>query len=366
MNTYTVGRPDLSPPGRTVVISDIHGNLAYLRGLLEKLALRREDHLILLGDLVEKGPESLATLRYILGLRDRCDLHGVLGNCDFWHLWVDGCDAAWDERTLSHLLRQKRGFRHGLILEMCRELRIELTEEGDLPRLKAALREAFCAEFDFLRSLPFALETEDFAFVHGGIPAGQTLESAGPWRCMKVDRFADTHPRMEKWTVVGHTPVCLYGENILSAAPIIDREARLISIDGGCVLKDDGQLNALIIENGGFSTVWYDPFPLAEALDAQAEGERSYYIRWGDNAVALLRREGEFCRIRHERTQYEMDVPADFLYERDGRLCVTDATDYRPAIAPGDTVSVVRSTSHGYWIKKNGVTGWYSGRLRDF
>ena len=363
MNTYTVAHPDLSPPGRILVISDIHGNLVYLKGLLDKLALRRSDHLVLLGDIVEKGPENLATLRYILSLRECCDLHTVLGNCDFWHIWVDGCDAAWDERTLSHLLRQKHSGRRGLILEMCREIGHNLTETSELPTLKASLREAFAAEFDLLRAMPFALETENYTFVHGGIPAGQTLESAGPWKCMKVDRFADTHPRMDKWTVVGHTPVCLYGKDILSAAPIIDREARLISIDGGCVLKDDGQLNALVIENGEFSTEWYDPFPVAEALDAQEESERSYYIRWGDNAVTLLHRGGAFSRVRHERTGYEMDVPTDFLYEREGRLFVTDATDYRPAVMPGDTVSVVRETERGVWIKKNGVTGWYGGAL---
>lgn len=67
-------------------------------------------------------------------------------------------------------------------------------------------------------------------------------------------------------------PVCLYGSDTISAVPIVDKECRVASIDGGCVLKDDGQLNALILENGAIRWDWYDPFPLVRALDRQAPG----------------------------------------------------------------------------------------------
>ena len=361
MNTFSVGHPPLAGDRRILVISDIHGNLPYLRGLLEKVRLSPDDQLILLGDLVEKGPESLETLRYILSLRDKCELYPVLGNCDFWHLWVDGDDAEWDANTLSHLLRQRDTMRSGLILEMCRDSGLALERDTDLRAFKAELRERYKAEFDFLREMPFALETDTWRFVHGGIPAGETLESAGVWRCMKVDRFYDSRPHMGKWTVVGHTPVCLYGRDRISAVPIIDKRCRLVSIDGGCVLKDDGQLNCLILRNGEITFDWYDPFPLIRADAPQAEGKRSAYLRWGDNEVEALELGREFCRIRHIRTGYEMDVPTDFLFEKNGKLLVSDVTDYRPAIEPGDVLSLVRETSRGAWIKKNGVTGWYAG-----
>ena len=118
-NTYTVAHPTFDDHSRIIAISDIHGNLPYFRGLVEKLHLRADDSLVLLGDLVEKGPESLATLRYAMALREKCRVYPVLGNCDFWHLWVDGCDMEWDVRTFAHLLRQKataaaRGVRAGV------------------------------------------------------------------------------------------------------------------------------------------------------------------------------------------------------------------------------------------------------------
>ena len=58
-----------------------------------------------------------------------------------------------------------------------------------------------------------------------------------------------------------------------------------------------------------------------------------------------------------------MDVPTDFLYEKDGQLMVNDVTDYRPPVAPGDVLSVVRVTDRGAWIKKDGISGWYDGAL---
>ena len=363
MNTFTVSHPRLDDSRRIVVISDIHGNLPYLRGLLEKIHLRRDDQLVLLGDLVEKGPENLATLQYILSLRARCRLYPVLGNCDFWHLWVDRDDPDWDRNTLSHLLWQKASARRGLILDMCGALGLELCSDTDLPKLKAALREGFREEFDFLRDMPYALETDKYIFVHGGIPKGETLESAGAWKCMKLDNFYAQRTHFSKWVVTGHTPVCLYGASISSAVPIVDKNCRIVSIDGGCVLKDDGQLNAFVIRRGRFSWDWYDAFPRARAMTPQKKGVRSAYIRWGDNRVFPVELGREWCRIRHIRTGYEMDVPTDFLYEKDGELLVNDVTDYRPAIVPGDVVSVVRETDRGCWIKKDGVSGWYEGRL---
>ena len=363
MKTFTVAHPRLDDRARIIAVSDIHGNLAYLQGLVKKLRLRPDDQLVVLGDLVEKGPESLATLRYVMGLRERCRLYPVLGNSDFWHLWVDGMDPAGDESTLRHLLGQKTSGRRGLILDMCAEVGVELREDTDLVVLKALLRNHFRPEFDFLRAMPYALDTDKYIFVHGGVPKGETPESAGAWRCMRMDNFYSQRIHFDKWVIAGHTPVCLYGRNIISAVPIVDKACRIAVIDGGCVLKDDGQLNALIIRRGKFSWTWYDDFPLATALTPQKKSERCAYIRWGDNRVIPLELGREWCRIRHERTGYVMDVPTDFLYEKNGQLLVNDVTDYRPPVAAGDVVSVVRATDRGCWIKKDGVSGWYDGEL---
>jgi predicted phosphodiesterase len=48
--------------GRLIAVGDIHGCHAELAELLERLALTKDDRLILLGDLVNRGPDSLKVL----------------------------------------------------------------------------------------------------------------------------------------------------------------------------------------------------------------------------------------------------------------------------------------------------------------
>ena len=64
-------RPEIEPGRRVLVISDIHANIPYFQGLLEKVGFCRDDILILNGDFLEKGPESLKTLREVMALTEK-------------------------------------------------------------------------------------------------------------------------------------------------------------------------------------------------------------------------------------------------------------------------------------------------------
>ena len=141
---------------------------------------------------------------------------------------------------------------------------------------------------------------------------------------------------------------------------------RVISIDGGCSLKDDGQLNALIIPYEGsedFSFEAYDPFPVRRVKSAQRGGGKSYYIRWGDNDVQVLRRGEEFSLVRHVRTGYEMEILTKYLYSDEEFCKCNDSTDLVLSLEAGDEVSVVEETSRGYLVKHKGTSGWYWGEL---
>jgi len=50
---------------RTIFIGDVHGCLDELQALLGKVDPKVGDRLIFVGDLVDKGPKSLSTLRYV-------------------------------------------------------------------------------------------------------------------------------------------------------------------------------------------------------------------------------------------------------------------------------------------------------------
>jgi len=351
------------PPGRRILcVSDIHGNLPYLQGLLKKCAFSADDVLIIVGDLLEKGPWSLDTLRFVVELSKTHEVHMVSGNCDWW------VPLMFEVGPLEGNLWYINNKPFCLARQMCEELGIPVTPDMDYIAMRDTIAAHYKEEFDFLRAMPEIIETEHYTFVHGGLPEGDPA-AWDAWHCMKYDRFLDTQQHFDKWVIVGHWPVMLYRENYVCASPVFDREKKIISIDGGCVLKDDGQLNALIIPGDGsedFSVISYDPFPTATVAEAQSGGEKSWYIRWGDNLVDVPERGAEFSRIRHQRTGYEMEVLTKYLYADGETTRVNDCTDLVLNLSPGDTVSVVETTSRGYFVKHEGISGWYFGTLRDF
>ncbi len=358
-------RAELPDSGRIIAISDVHGNLPYLEGLLRKLELRDGDTLVFVGDTMEKGPQSLDTLRFLMDLDKKRRCLFVLGNCDYWYDGEDCSLPCTDWYVKDYLLSNSMGQGPGLLAQMCERIGFKITPSLDMDSLRRALGAAFPEEFRFLGRMPQLIETEHYVFVHGGIPEGGPGDWDG-WDLMKNDNFMGQGRKFSKWVIVGHWPVMLYREDITDAKPRIDRESRIISIDGGCVLKDDGQLNALIIPQNGsedFSYTWYDPFPVRRVKSAQAGSERSIYVRWGDNKVEILRRGPEFSRVRHVRTGYELDVLTKYLYGESGVVKCNDCTDYVLPLAAGDEVSVVEATGRGYLVKHDGVSGWYFGEL---
>ena len=75
---------NIEPGRRILVISDIHANIPYFEGVLKLAQFSDDDILIIDGDFLEKGPESLKTLRVIMGMAEKENVHVICGNCDDW------------------------------------------------------------------------------------------------------------------------------------------------------------------------------------------------------------------------------------------------------------------------------------------
>lgn len=350
---------------RILVVSDVHGALGYLRGLLETVRFSADDLLIINGDLLEKGPQSLETLRFVMELSRSHAVWTVMGNCDgLERLFLDNVPPK-DFDAKEFIANGRPGWEKGLLRQMADEMGYPVSMDMDIDDFRRAVFTHCAAEVDFLLRLPHVIDTPDYTFVHGGLPEGDPADW-NSFAVMKNDYYAAQGRKFEKWQIVGHTPCVLYREDVICANPIIDRESRIVSIDGGCVLEEDGQLNALIIPGAGsddFTFTSWDPFPVRRVRTAQRGSERSYYVRWGDNRVRVLSRGAEFSRVRHERTGYELDVLTRLLQGEGETVLCGDATDYVLPLEAGDEVRVVAETGRGWLVKHGGVTGWYFGEL---
>jgi len=88
-----IERISLGNKGRLIAIGDVHGCLDELESLLDLVHPEDEDHVVFLGDLVDRGPKSVQTVNYIQKLwnsgrygSSKPEIHVVLGNHDEKHI----------------------------------------------------------------------------------------------------------------------------------------------------------------------------------------------------------------------------------------------------------------------------------------
>ncbi len=364
--SVTIRHIDLPAHKRVFAVSDVHGNLPFLQGLLNKISFSTDDVLILLGDLIEKGPRNLDTLRFIIQLCKTHTVHVLQGNCD---------RLMFDETFSDQWLFEYRHMwgRNMLMNELSARLEFPINLPEDISLLREKVKKNYPEEAEFLMGLPTILESDRYIFVHGGIPGEDCMKDPSklmPWDCMKNDNFVSQgHHFHNKWCVVGHWPTTLYRKKWPCANPHISSEQQIVSIDGGCVIKRDGQLNALLLPAipaaDRFSWTSYDDLPTAVAAEAQAPSENSINIRFGDNQLNVLDRGEEFSLCHHVSSGRILPILTRHLWETERGIFCEDSTDYLLPIQPGDVLSIIEKTSRGILAKKNGVTGWYNGSLRE-
>lgn len=209
---------------RTFVIGDIHGCAATLRRLVdEMLRPSATDRIYLLGDLIDRGPDSKGVLDFIFELRKRGQrVESIRGNHEEMFLF-SGADPYY----------MGLWFANGG-LETLASFRAD--GPGDIPRLYR----------DFLGSLPRYILLDDFVLVHAGLnfdPPDPFYDTdAMLWtRSPFVDRVRIGGRRL----ICGHTPV---SRATLEASLASDK----IMLDNGCVFPghpEPGSLAALELES---------------------------------------------------------------------------------------------------------------------
>lgn len=368
---FCIQKVEADKDTRIIAVSDVHGTVDYLEGVLKKVDYTPRDILVIVGDLIEKGPESLKTVRFVQKLMEEsAQVYLTQGNVDYdrvGQFWEEGKQADYDFDGMLHWSQKVWG--GSLFQDMMEEQGFTLDEINgeNIGAVKALLKEKYAEELALFEDLPTILAIGDYIFVHAGIPTDdlEKLTEADLFSYLKRDAFLKEDVAFKKNVVVGHWPVCLYRDDVDSMNPIFDYEKHIVAIDGGCALKNGAQLNALVLANAWVELkeaecVAYDDLPVIIANRAQAGKERTITVRFFDFKVELLEQWADVVKVRHVSSGKEFIVPQSYIYSsNNGQYNCSDFSDAWLQVAEGDELKVVQETAEGYIVKKDGIIGWY-------
>ncbi|NND72140.1 MAG: serine/threonine protein phosphatase [Rhodothermales bacterium] len=219
-----------------IAIGDIHGCASTLTALLDELELKDTDHLVFIGDYVDRGPDSRGVIDILRGLQDVVKCTFLRGNHE--QLMLNYLDKG--EYDLWAM--------NGGIATL-------------LSYSDAGLNEIPEDDVQFIRDTVSYFETDDFFFVHGGLKANYTIQENLEMFDDETFLWERTHLMSkeyswEKPVVCGHTPV-----------DIPTNKDLLINIDTGCVYHQypgRGVLTAVRLPEREFVMV-----PYAEGLKTE-------------------------------------------------------------------------------------------------
>jgi serine/threonine protein phosphatase 1 len=188
---------------RVYAIGDIHGRLDLFRRMIamierdESVRDTAKTTVILLGDLVDRGPDSAGVIAAARDWAARRDVRILAGNHE--EMFLDSFDH---DETLRHFLRhggRETLLSYGLTPEDYAAMTLEEIRAA-MPALVPA------ADVAFLRSFEDIIRIGDYVFVHAGIRPGVALSAQNPldMRWIRGEFIADRTPR-DFVVVHGHT-----------------------------------------------------------------------------------------------------------------------------------------------------------------
>jgi serine/threonine protein phosphatase 1 len=172
---------------RTIAVGDIHGCADAWAALLNAVQPAAGDHLILLGDIIDRGPDSRTVIDSVIALGERCQVTVLLGNHEEMLLAAraDPSPATLYPWINYGGLATLKSYGAGVGL-------------ADLPPDHVALIE---------RCVPY-YETDSHIFLHANYDPNQPLAAQSP-RTLRWESLRDRIPVRHvsgKTVVLGHTP----------------------------------------------------------------------------------------------------------------------------------------------------------------
>ncbi|MBL6989216.1 MAG: metallophosphoesterase [Bacteriovoracaceae bacterium] len=199
------------------VFSDIHGMASELRLLINKLPLEDNSTLVFLGDYIDRGPQSSEVIDTILELKKYFKVITLMGN---------------HEQMLLDFLEDESGEEAGLFIYNGGGATLEsyksVSDRFKIPPEHLA----------FYKSLQLTYETDDYFFVHAGLPdlplddIKSQLDEHKTTLLWIREPFFESEYKWSKTIIHGHTPM----EDIFE-------DDQRINIDTACFF--DNKLTAL-------------------------------------------------------------------------------------------------------------------------
>ena len=182
-------------------VGDIHGELAKLDGLLERLPVGPGDRLVFLGDYVDRGPNSAGVVSRLIDLSRRQDCVFLLGNHESMFLdflgWRGAAYFGGDAFLMNGGDRTLASYGY--------------FDEKDPERARFELPPSHAR---FFRELRLYHQEGDYLFVHAGLGSKGLLEGdlsyalrrSRPEDLLWSRSTCDVPHRLGVTVVYGHTP----------------------------------------------------------------------------------------------------------------------------------------------------------------
>ena len=224
------------------VIGDVHGYFKTLQSLIEKLQLKENDIVVMLGDLIDRGPTSADVVNYV---KTTGNFYSIRGNHE--QMMIDGFDDAlfFKERNEESRIWYHNG-------GVTTEASYMALYGNDTDACEQALEDV-----EWMMTLPTEIVLDDWRFVHAGYNKNHDVEEQSEVVHMYVRSqfFTSKHAIDSKRTILfGHTPTFKHLHND-------DSKAGLVWFSD--VILDDGRPMAI-----GLDTCLYHKLELPKVLAA--------------------------------------------------------------------------------------------------
>lgn len=204
--------------GRQLIIGDIHGCSNTFKRLIRKINLQKNDQLILLGDLINKGPDSKAVIKYILDLqKEGFDIYVIRGN---------------NESLLLKVLNKSE--------KRIERLALRFRVTNLFKRGSSTMKKKFRK---FLESTFHYIESDGFYAVHAGFDFTSIKPFKDTFQMLWMRNFkANSEMQKSKPVFYGHR---IYPYKKIKNA--VNNQELAIPLDNGCVLKNTNKIYGRLV-----------------------------------------------------------------------------------------------------------------------